>query len=245
LDRRVLKSALDFTGVNAADLSTIAAKLIEAAMVQQDPGHTITVVPSGVIGERSYPANGDYVGNLLRDLVKTGIDISVAGKEFRISSSRSCGVVGSLVDEEFITGLKVVEDGLALCTESVVAGDGTIVGTAGGIDPYYGLVTCKDTQTAIKDQASADAAAKSHIAVAFPAPLFIQTEDDAVLSSDANIDFVSLVPGFCVNVFSTLTCRPVTGTFTIHKLRVRDTAEQGERVGLTLAPIGIDPSDEL
>lgn len=244
LDRRVPHADQSF---DMTDITEIAAWLVDDGFLPDDPGHTTTVVgPAGVVGGRVYQKNIGQTADHLRDLADTGLDFTAVGTNVVIMPDDFCDVVGRLSDDDMPDGLRVAEDGASLATRVVVAGteDGDPVGTAGGINPYYGLLERYIEQKNIPDQQAADEAARGALGSLLAVPVFIDTQD-ITLAPTADVDVALLVPGWCVDVTSESTCRHVTQRLKLTGLQV---AEDGgtdedpgqERVTIQVAAHGND-----
>jgi len=196
LDRRVPHRAYTFVDT---DITQVAAALVEDGLAPDDPGHTTTVVAASmVLAGRTYEANVGQTADHLRDLADTGLDFTAVGNNVVILPDAFADVVGRLSDEDLPEGVTVTEDGASLGTRQIVAGSqaGTPVGTAGGVNPYYGLLEVYTEQTTITDQASADVAAAAKLTSNLGVPVYIDTQD-VTLAPTASIAVPSLVPG-CV-----------------------------------------------
>jgi hypothetical protein len=221
LDRRVPHQDFNFTGT---DLTAIAQLLIEDAFFPDDPGHEIVVIgPSGVTGGRAYPQNIGQTADHLRDLADTGIDFTAVGNTIVIMPDDFCEVVGRLTDTDLPDGLSVTEDGSNLVTRQIVAGsdESGVVGEAGGTNDYYGLLELYSEQTSITTTAAAQEAAVAKLASSAIVPVHIDTQS-LTLSPDAAIDAASLVPGWCVDITTTATCRDVSQRLKITGLQVTE-----------------------
>jgi hypothetical protein len=229
LDRRVPHQDFTFTGT---DLTDIARQLIEDGLAPDDPGHTVTVIgASGVLGGREYDKDIGQTADHLRDLADTGMDFTAVGNNIVLLPDDHCEVVGRLSDEDLPEGVTVTEDGAALATRWIVAGsdESGVVGTAGGVDAYYGLLEVYTEQTSITDQASADAAAASRLAVS-SASVTIDTQN-VTLSPTANVDVLSLVPGWCLVITTSATCRDISQRLKITGLQVSEDGGNGDTPG--------------
>lgn len=238
LDRRVPHTDMDFSD---DELTEIAAALIRDGFQPDDPGHTVSIVSTtGIRGARSYTTDVGQTGDHLRDLAETGLDFTAVGSRIILMGEDHCERVGSLTDADFPDGLQISEDGAGLGTRWIVHGDEDdgIKGTAGGIDPYYGLLEQVVEETSILDNASATAAALSRLRASSPAPVFIDTSSATTLSPDASIDVPSLVPGWCLDVSTTKTCRNIAQSLKISGVKVKETAA-GEVVQVQLVPSGV------
>lgn len=237
LDRRVPHKTMSFAD---SDLTDIATWLIDDALEPDDPGHTVQVVgPSRVRGARSYTVDTGQSGDHLRDLGGTGLDYTVIGSTFVLLPEDHNVSVGSLTESDFPEGLTVAEDGASLATRWIVHGDEAtgIKGVAGGTDSYYGLLERSVDETSILDNASAASAAESRLNASLPVPVFLST-DRVTLSPDAAVSVPRLVPGWCVDVATSTTCRKLAQRLKITGLQVTEDAE-GESIQLELAPTGV------
>ncbi|MFJ2882488.1 hypothetical protein ACIQGT_13780 [Streptomyces sp. NPDC093108] len=235
LDRRTPHTTQEFID---HELAEVAAWLVDDGFEPDDPGHTTTIVaPSGIRGRRSYQADVGQTGDHLRDLAATGIDFTALGSRILILPEGHAASLASLSDADFADELVVVEDGLALATRWVVHGKDGVKGVAGGVHPYYGLIERVVEETSILDDASAEAAARSRLAASSPAPVFLDSQE-AVLSPDAGLDVAVLVPGWCVDVTTTQTCRTISQALKIATVKVKEDGDS-ETISLQLTPAGV------
>lgn len=243
LVRRVIKSLLDFTGTNAADLSSIAEALVRHGYAQDDPGVLayLHVLPSGIYGERRYEPDTGYVFDQLRELARTGIDFTAIGQRVIIAGEMPLARLPGLTDEHFAGELTVVEDGLAAATAATVLGKG-VSGTAGGAG-VCGLLEVLQSEEEILDERSAQAEAEAIVAAGYPSPVYLDVPDDAQLTPDAPIGINDLIPGVLVPVTSTETCRTVAAELRLQRVKVAFTPDAGEQVRVTLAPTGAQLMD--
>ncbi len=244
LDRRVPHQSITF---GDSDLTDIATWLITDGFEPDDPGHDIYAVgPSGVTGGRAYTRSVGQTGDHLRDLAETGLDYTAVGSTIILLPEDHTGSVGRLTDADFPEELVIGQDGSNLITRWIVAGDedSGVMAEEGGVDSYYGLLERYVEQTSIKSQASAISAARSKLRASVPAPVFIDTEQ-VTLSPDAAVDVAKLVPGWCLDITSTATCRTVAQRMKIVGLKVSETGggenEPGrESVQVQLAATGAE-----
>jgi hypothetical protein len=230
LDRRVPHKNFSFTGT---DITEIARQLVEDGLAPDDPGHTVTVIGSaGVAGGRAYSKDIGQTADHLRDLSDTGLDFVAVGNNIVILPDDFCDVVGRLSDEDMPDGLTVTEDGAALATRWVVAGSEAsgAVGTAGGTDSYYGLLEQYAEQTTITTQAAADAAAAARLRSSKSTPTVINTKN-ITLAPTANVDLLQLVPGWCLDITTRITCRDITQRLKISGLQISEDGGSGNSPG--------------
>ncbi|MFD4314977.1 hypothetical protein [Streptomyces sp. NPDC058548] len=236
LDRRVPHENMRFTD---KDLADIAAWLIADGFAPDDPGHSVEIIaPTRIRGDRAYEQDIGQTGDHLRDLAETGLDFTAVGSKILLMPENFSGRVGSLTDADFPDGLAVVDDGLALATRWVIQGKDDVSGEAGGTDPYFGLLERSVEQTSILDSRSATDAARSRLRTSNPAPVFIDSQQ-TTLSPEAPVDVESLVPGWCLDVTTTATCRNISQRLKILGLKVVEDAT-GEKVSVQLTPAGAE-----
>ncbi|MGW1539736.1 hypothetical protein ACWCPM_05570 [Streptomyces sp. NPDC002309] len=197
-------------------------------------------------GGRQYTRDIGQSGDHLRDLAATGLDYTVVGNTIILLPENWLESVGRLSDVDLPEGLEVTEDGTNLATRWVIAGDdeGDVLGEAGSLDAYYGLLERYEEDSSITDDASATSAARARVRSSLPVPVFIDSQE-VTLSPEAAIDVPRLVPGWCLDVTSTLTCCTVTQRMKIVGLKVTEeggTSDQPgtEKVQIQLAAAGTE-----
>ncbi|MGJ5692918.1 hypothetical protein ACM6RM_07020 [Streptomyces pratensis] len=230
LDRRVPHQSMAF---GESDLTDIAAWLIEDGFAPDDPGHVVeTVAPAGVRGARRYRRDVGQTGDHLRDLAETGLDYTAVGDRIILLPETWTQSVGHLSDADLPEGMVVAEDGTALASRWIVAGDdeGDVLSEAGDTDPYYGLLERYVEQTSIPDDASAAEAARSKLRSSLPVPVFIDTQE-VTISPEAAVAVPLLVPGWCLDITSAQTCRTITQRLKIVGLKVVEDGGSGDTPG--------------
>lgn len=120
-------------------------------------------------------------------------------------------------------GLIVAEDGTALASRWIVAGDedGDVMGEAGGTDAYYGLLERYVEQTSITTNLAATDAARSRLRSSLPVPVFIDTQQ-VTIAPQAAVSVPTLVPGWCLDISTQATCRPISQRLKITGLKVTE-----------------------
>lgn len=236
LTRRVPHADITF---DQADSTEVARWLIDDGLAPDDPGHTVAVAAlAGVRTVREYTEDVGQSGDHLVELTESGgIDATVVGSTFVLLPDDWSESVGTLTDADLPDGLSVVEDGEAVVTRWVVHGpDGSgIKAVAGGEHPYYGLIERVVQDTSVQDQTGADAAARSRLAASLPAPVYVDSQQ-VTLSPDAGVDLGRLVPGWCVDVATTATCRNIVQRLKLMGLRVVVDGG-GESIQVQLGPV--------
>jgi hypothetical protein len=215
LDRRVPHEDMFFPDT---DLVQIAHALIRDGFAPDDPGHEVEILaPTRIRGQRRYQVDVGQTGDHLRALAETGLDYTAVGRKILLMGEDHCARVGSLTDDDFPSGLEIAEDGASLATRWIVH---------------------VSEETSILDSNSAGAAARSRLRGSYPAPVFIDTSNETTLSPDAAVDVPSLVPGYCLDVTTTSTCRNIAQSLKIYGVKVTET-DDGESVRVQLVPSGV------
>ncbi|MFI9026294.1 hypothetical protein [Streptomyces sp. NPDC053560] len=226
LDRRVPHADIAF---GDTDLVNVAKWLITDGFAPDDPGHSIEIIAkTGVRGGREYRRNIGQTGDHLRDLAENGLDYTAVGSRILLLPETHPVTVGRLTDADLPEGMTVAEDGTALATRWIVAGkedadEGDVVGDAGGPDPYYGLVERYVEQTTITTSLAARSAAASRLRASLPVPVVVDTQQVAI-SPEAAVQIPTLVPGWCLDVTTRATCRPLSQRLKITGVKVSETA---------------------
>jgi hypothetical protein len=223
-----------------ADLSTIAQALIVEGLQLDDPNVLpyLQVSPSGQTGERHYtPDESETVLDELEELARTSLDYTAVGRSIIIGSPLAFGQLAQLRCDDVVGDIATVEDGVAAATRVVVIGDG-VVGTAGGLDPYWGLIERRIRDDSIKDLASAVYAAREILRGSNPPPTYVYVPRGSQLAPSAPVCINDLVPGVLVPAYVDCTCRPTTTVLRLLSLQVEVDAA-GEQVRPVLVPLGV------
>lgn len=248
LSRRLIREAMCWStecGGAAADLGDIARALVQHAFGPDDP-NVLTYLqmrPAGMYGSRVYEGWVSYVLDELNDLARFGIDWTVLGRRILSGDPRTFGQLPTLTCDDFAGDLRIIEDGMTAATRGVLLGGvpttatdddpDPVVGLAGGVDPYYGLIEQLAKEDTFLDQPSADGAARAQLAN--PPPLSVEVPGGSELSAAAPVGINELVPGALAPVELDCSCRAVSTTLRLAKVDV-DYGPDGESVGVTLVP---------
>lgn len=241
LGKRVIHLAHAFP---ASTPVQIAEALIRDGLAPDDPGllEFLTIIAGGTNQERDYAANSAYVLDSLEDLAKGGIDFTAIGRRLIVMpEGHVLGQTSLLTCENFLGDLCVTDDGGDAATRTVVTGkapdDTTVIsGSAGGTDPYYGLLEVLLNDDTVKTAASADAQATGLLASSKPNRLLVQPPSGNALDPKAPVCIDQLVPGVEVPLVIDCTCRESHQAMRLIKLDVT-VDSNGEQVVPQLSPV--------
>jgi hypothetical protein len=191
--------------------------------------------------ERDFLEDSMYTMTAIEGLVRSRIDFTSSGNWLiAMCKSRSIGKLPTLTCEHFTTELCRGSAGLDAATRVVIEGDG-VTGSAGGIDPYYGLLEVRREDDSIKSQAAADDEAASTLLQLKPPLNWITAQSGAVLTPQAPVELEHLVPGSVIPVLLDCVCIPLAETMRLVEVEVNYVASTGtggsggESVSITLA----------
>lgn len=228
LDVRYPREDLELEG----DVADVALDLIREGLLHPDGRSDETgvlsnlmVTRTGVHTSREYEAYRSSVGSSLRSLAGSALNMAFLGRRLVMWGTEPLGRVSILQDKDFLEGLEVVHDGRAAASRVIVLGADGIVATAGGTDPYYGLVERVINDSSITDEGTAESLARLQAGLGMPPPIYISPGSRARLADTAPVRVSDLVPGVVVPLWSEQTC------FTVYQDLILDqvTVEQDDR----------------
>lgn len=189
--------------------------------------------------ERDFLEDSMYTSTAIEGLVRSRIDFTSSGNWLiAMCKNRSIGKLATLTCEHFTTELCRGSAGLDAATRVVIEGDG-VTGSAGGIDPYYGLLEVRREDDSIKSQDAADDEARETLLQLKPPLNWITAQSGAVLTPSAPVELEHLVPGAAVPVMLDCVCIPLAETMRLVEVEVNYVAATqgsgGESVAVTLA----------
>jgi hypothetical protein len=226
---------------------SIARDLIVDGFAPDDPNVLayLDTAGVGVISDREYLANSKYVLDALKDLAKGAIDVTAIGRRIVVRpQGTELGRTAMLNCEDFQGDVCGSDNGLQAATKAIITDgkDVPIVGSFGGVDPYFGLVEVLETDSTITSASTATDQARAIVAAGNPPPLLVQPPDTSALSPDAPVCMSQLVPGVVIPVVLDCVCRSVAQDMRLTKLTVRWDAS-GEQVGPLLQPVSTEVSE--
>lgn len=236
LDKRLIHNDLDFT--EGTNMTAIAEAIIRDALEPDDPCvlDYLDVSPSVLTAARTYGAESQYAGEAIRELTGTGVDYTTVGRRIILGGPLIWGPFATLRDEDILADVEVEERGLEAATSWLIEGSG-VVGRAGGVDSFYGLLESRFAEDEILTEDDANVSAASRLDASNPPPLFVTVPGDSKLSPQAPVCFEQLIPGVLIGVSLQDLCRPVQVTQRLVAVGVTVNGED-ESVAISLAPIG-------
>lgn len=218
---------------------SIARDLIVDGFEPDDPNVIayLDTAGVGIISDREYLANSKYVLDALKDLAKGSIDFTAIGRRIVVRpQGTELGRTALLNCDHFQGDVCASDNGLQTVTRSVFTGAEDVVGEAGGVDDFYGLVETLTNDDNITSNTTAVEQARAQVAAGNPPPLLVQPPDSGALAADAPVCISELVPGVVVPVVLDCVCRPVAQDMRLTKLDVRWDSS-GEQVSPLLQPL--------
>lgn len=215
----------------------------------QDPFDlTVVVQDVNLTGTRLVlESDGMVAERALSELSRTAIDWTCVGSQLLIGGQEvPVRAVPTLTDRHFTSPLDVVEDGTLRATDFVMTGGNDINNTADNTpvsgratlpesDPRrrrYGLITGRSQDSKIIDQESINAAARTRLEFGQD-PVYVDA-NEAVLTPNAPVQMVDLIPGARVDVVAAATCRQVATKFRFWRVK----ATLNGRVQVQFQPLG-------
>jgi len=243
-----------------ADTGAIIRDMITKAFPKSAPDWDPGLIDYAVLEDSGTLSTTDLlwqytqpVGEVVKDLISAGVDLYTVGRHIYSVSDTKAGDAAPhrLREADFLTELEVVENGLDANTHVFVVGgqpvDGAgnpiqnvspVVGGAGDVDPFYGLVTTFSESNNVVRQDVADGIAQARLAYGNPPPVDIIVPSGAQLSPQAPVDIGQLVPGAVFQVDLDSYCRRVSQPFRLNELTVTWNDDDVEKVAVSLASNG-------
>jgi hypothetical protein len=173
---------------------------------------------------------------------KGGIDYTVIGRAIHFwDTSKPLGQTRTATQADFQERLKATVYGMDLATYAAVTdGEGSF-GSAGGVDPYYGLVenleTAYDETEGSDPPTSAEMAsqAQRNLVGRNPAPLVIRVPDSSSINVNGVFSIADLVPGVFIPLRAKILIREFNQMQKLDKVSVIESAED-EKIAVTMSP---------
>lgn len=272
LDRRVVHEDL-FLDNNPAnqpagsyDLVEIAEAIVRDAFAPDDPGvlaHLVTI-PSGRRSKRTIRKWEARSGDELRDIARTGLDITCVGRAILIKGARrdESQTTRTLRAHDFRSGVEIRVVGSEAATAGVTVGGVetsddpnapiedippakayVVHETRPAVDPFFGLIENWTQQEGVLDVGYLEWIGRQKIAEGYPPPHTLSVPTDSGLSPDAPVSIHHLVPGTFFTIRVQGTCRSLAQYMRLSHVRVVWTARDPEQVGVTFIPGVLNEDD--
>jgi hypothetical protein len=258
LDFRIIHNDYEFI---ATDLGEIAMTLLEDAFgpTEQNPGGSDDAcimdniqIPRngagnpeiGVLADFKVTACSAYMGDVLRELAKIGLDFTVLGRSLVIMADDAPAPQAVLRGDAFLADLEIEQRGLDAANYVCASGQEDpithlpVSATYAINDNYYGRLERLMTLDHATDDDAALSAATSRVESSSPPPLFINVPDGAQLNPETGITFSQLVPGQTFNLLIDEACKRVTQQLRLSHVHVVDNSADGEKIGVGFSPLG-------
>lgn len=173
---------------------------------------------------------------------KGGIDYTVIGRAIHIwDTSKPLGTTRTITEADLDARVKVTIYGMDLATRAIVTDGEGAYGSAGGVDPYYGLV--ENLETAYDETEGADpptsaelnSQAARNLVGRNPAPAVLRVPDNSTINLSAGLGIDDLVPGVFMPLRAKILIRTFNQTQKLDRVSVVEDSE-GEKVSVTMSP---------
>jgi hypothetical protein len=249
-----------------SDTALILARVIADAFPLTDalrnPGLTEYLVcpASGTASTTDHLwADSATVATVVNDLIQAGLDMYTVGRAIHFATTVSLAELPAvrLTQDDFLTELSVVEDGLDAGTRAVLVGGqpvdalgnpitntandvAPVIGASGPVagQPFWGQLDTLSSSPNTTDPTVAAGIARAIRASQFPPPLDIVVPDGATLSPTAPVTVQQLTPGRPVLVALTDYCTPVSQVFKVNELDVTWTSDQAAPEAVQVSLVG-------
>ncbi len=233
------------------DLANIFNDLIFDAMaVDNVPGLHPTATATGVVGARSYYPNQILKAwDVIAELCRTGVDFTMIGPEMIAGSFEiPAPPIAYLTAQAFAVPPDVEIDGMSMANIWYVGGGSpgdtgfTTVGFFGEVDPDFGFLEDTVVEDKIRDDASADSAARTRWDLTH-VPAVVVKGGTLDVSAPLTIDL--LVPGTIIRLAYDETCYPLTQDYRLNKIDVKvDVGDDvSEEIEVEFQPVGTTDED--
>jgi hypothetical protein len=234
--KRLIHTAIKRTDV---ELTELFEDYIRAALRRDNPNLLDWIMrteDTKVTVDADFEADTTYVMDEMDRLSGEGLLWTMLGRRLIFGNTTSLSQIGPLTQEHFSDPLEVLEDGEAAATRYVMHG-AEVTGSAGGVDPYYGLLEYQDTDDQITREPKATATAARRLALTNPPPLRLE-EQQATLLPGAPVTMAQLVPGAPMAISLTGVCRPISTLVGLGEVSV-DAGPESEAVSIGIAALDI------
>lgn len=180
-----------------------------------------------------------------------GLDYTVIGRAIHLWDVRNpaLGQTAPISEDDFIGDVIITEYGMELCTVSAMSDGRGNVGEVGEADPYYGLwelvETAYDEETGEdwnegagepEPPTVAEMKSQAQRNLKVPPPLVVRVPENSTLNPNGTLAINELVPGIFIPLQADLPGRTVSQMQKLDKLVVVESADEGEKIQVSLSP---------
>lgn len=173
---------------------------------------------------------------------KSGMDYTVVGRRIMLFDTHTVWAKTATVTEaDFLGDIVVTMYGMEHATYSVVTSEEGLYGASGANDPFYGEWEILDTAyneegTDPPTQAALQSQAERNLSGRNPVPLVVRVPDNSTLNPQGVLTINDLVPCIRIPLRATLTAKKVVQMQKLDHVTVRENADTGLQIQITLAP---------
>lgn len=261
--RTIMRAEYDNSFPNVVTAIQRVDRILRAEMARkeaQDP--PVNVIPYLTLHEtpddarttsHTLPFEATVFAHMDQLAARGGMDYVVVGRALHLFDvDTPLGRTNVVTAADFIGDPIVTEYGMELATFSAITDGLGNAGTAGGADPYYGLVEILDfaydedsgepvedpndpnggTTVTVEEMTSQ---AERVLRGKNPVPVVVRVPDGSTLNPNGTLSIKDLVPGVWVPLQANLSGRSITQMQKLDYMKVTETPD-GEEIKVTLSP---------
>jgi len=194
---------VDFTGTGTF-VSDVVGTIVVAALSPSPVGVELSITECPVVHDRIVKPFELAWQNHLASIVGTLMNMSVHGRTLHFWCIDECiGILPNASTSDFVNFNSLVRDGDTFTTSAALIGEGTVLGTAGGVHPVWPvLVERTITDTTYLNDASATAAAAAMISERAKMTFGENDLFTAELNCNGPWPLTRVIPGACTLIAS-------------------------------------------
>lgn len=178
-----------------------------------------------------------------------GLDYTVIGRSIHLWDVRNpaLGQTATLSESDFIGDTIITEYGMDLCTVAAMTDGKGNYGVVGQADDFYGIVekveTAYDEETgddwdeesSAEPPSEAEMRSQAQRMLNVPPPLVVRVPENSTLNPNGTLAINELVPGIFIPLQASLPGRTVSQMQKLDALTVKESADEGETIQVTLS----------
>lgn len=183
---------------------------------------------------------------------RAGLDYTALGRSLILwdTHAEAMGRTQTVTAEDFVGDVIITSYGSQTVTFAAVTDGMGNVGTAGGVDEYYGLIEILDTaydeendegEPPTSDEMASQA--ERNMAGRLPTPTVVRVPDGSRINPQStSLDLAHMVPGIWVPLRADLPGKTLTQMQKIDEVRVEYRPDEGESFAVTMSPAPNSPA---